>query len=183
MLGFFDKLGQPPPRPRGTMTPNSIQTLINKLGLAPHPEGGFYRETFRSPMRLGGLPVGGPRNASTAIYYLLPAGTFSALHRVRGADEVWHFYRGDALEVHLLSDDGEHTVRRLGADLEAGEVPQVVVPAGVWQAAIPLGASYSLCGCTVAPGFEFADFDMPSRGELRAKFPVLATVIDQLTRP
>jgi predicted cupin superfamily sugar epimerase len=113
---------------------------------------------------------------------LLPAGTFSALHRVRGADEVWHFYRGDALEVHLLTDAAEHTVTRLGADLGAGEVPQVVVRSGLWQAAIPLGASYSLCGCTVAPGFDFADFDMPSRSELQAKFPAWATLIERLTR-
>ena len=102
---------------------------------------------------------------------------------MRGADEVWHFYRGDALELHLLTDAVEHTVTRLGADFGAGEVPQAVVPAGVWQAAIPLGPSYSLCGCTVAPGFDFADFDMPSRSDLQAKFPTLATLIERLARP
>src|SRR5262249_4397725 len=104
-----------------------IQDLIRSLALSPHPEGGFYRETFRSPLCLSGLPRG-PRAASTAIYYLLPAGTFSALHRV-AADEVWHHYDGDPVDLHLLDEGGGHAVARLGRDLGAGERPQVVVPA------------------------------------------------------
>src|SRR5262249_34295305 len=144
--------------------------IVQALGLMPHPEGGFYRETFRSPLQIQSPLHAGARNASTAIYFLLPAGTFSALHRVRGSDELWHFYAGDPLELYLLGPAGTRSIR-LGADLRAGQVPQAVVPAGVLQAAMPLGTRYSLCGCTVAPGFDFADFDLPKRDELLASFP------------
>jgi predicted cupin superfamily sugar epimerase len=156
------------------------RVLIETLGLIPHPEGGYYRETFRAPLRLEGLPHGAPRAASTGIYYLLPAGTLSALHRV-GSDEVWHYYDGDPLELHTLDAAGVHTVTRLGRDLAAGERPQHVVPAGVWQAARPLGQRFTLCGCTVAPGFDFADFEMPSRAELQPLFPAHRALLEQLT--
>jgi predicted cupin superfamily sugar epimerase len=158
---------------------------IATLGLAPHPEGGFFRETFRAPS-LVSTPQG-ERAASTAIYFLLPAGTFSALHRVR-SDESWHHYDGDPIALHTIGDDGIHAVVRLGRDLATGERPQHVVRAGVWQAAVPLGApgapgvGYALCGCIVAPGFDFADFEMPGREELTRLFPALRAVIQQLTR-
>lgn len=158
------------------------EQIIKKLNLQPHPEGGYYRETFRSPLILNNLPHGGQRNASTTIYYLLPAGMFSALHRVRLADEVWHHYDGDPVELHLITDAGVYSVVRLGKNLDAGEVPQVVVPANVWQAAVPEGSAYSLCGCTVAPGFDFADFEMPSRAELLARFPTQPELITKLTK-
>jgi uncharacterized protein len=163
-----------------TMHPDAAR-LVEALGLAPHPEGGFYRETFRAPLTLAGLPHGAPRAASTAIYFLLPAGTFSALHRV-ASDEAWHHYDGDAIELHTIDDRGAHAVARLGKDVARGERPQHVVPAGVWQAAVPVGDRFALCGCTVAPGFDFADFEMPSRAELAARFPALDTVIGHLTR-
>jgi predicted cupin superfamily sugar epimerase len=126
------------------------------LGLSPHPEGGFYRETFRAPSPDGG------RGASTAIYYLLPEGETSAWHRVVDADEVWHHYAGAALELTLWDGRERRTVR-LGKDLAAGESPQAVVPAGVWQAARPLGG-WVLAGCTVAPAFQFEAFEMAPPG-------------------
>jgi len=129
------------------------EAIIGRLGLQPHPEGGHYRETFRDS-------ASGPggRAASTAIYYLLRAGEVSGWHRV-DAVEVWHWYSGAALELGL-SKDGQTSERlRLGPDLASGERPQIVVPAGVWQNAVSRGA-YTLVGCTVAPGFEFAGFEM-----------------------
>src|SRR5580704_14343851 len=133
---------------------DDARAVVGALGLSPHPEGGFFRETFRAPLAVDAPQ--GARAASTAIYFLLPAGSFSALHRVT-SDEVWHHYDGDPVELHTLRDDGEARVVRLGRDLARGDRPQFVVPAGVWQAAVPVGARFALCGCTVSPGFEFAD--------------------------
>lgn len=127
------------------------ERLISALALQPHPEGGFYRETFRSPLIVH--TDKGPRAASTAIYFLLPAGSFSRFHRCFG-DEVWHFYDGDPLELHVLVGDA-HRVYTLDHSR-----PQAVVPSGAWQAARCLGERHSLVGCTVAPGFEFADFEL-----------------------
>jgi predicted cupin superfamily sugar epimerase len=154
------------------------RAIIELLGLAPHPEGGFYREMFRSPLDVDTQE--GHRAASTAIYFLLPGGTLSALHRVR-SDEVWHHYGGDPVALHILRD-GSHQILRLGRDLAGGERPQQVVVAGVLQAAVPSGSDYALCGCTVAPGFDFADFEMPSRAELTAQMPALRDAIAKLTR-
>jgi predicted cupin superfamily sugar epimerase len=156
--------------------------VVQLLGLAPHPEGGFYRETHRGTLSLTGLPHGAPRSAHTAIYFLLPAGAFSAFHRV-ASDEVWHHYDGDPLELHTLGDAGAYELVVLGRDLASGERPQHVVRAGVWQAAAPRGGRFALCGCTVAPGFDFADFEMPPRAELLAAFPACADVVTRLTRP
>ena len=134
--------------------------VIARLGLARHPEGGWFRETFRDPAPAGGA---GGRDASTAIYYLLERGERSAWHRVTDAAEVWHYYAGAPLDL-TLSADGKTTERhRLGPDLGAGERPQIVVPAGVWQAAESLG-DWTLIGCTVAPGFEFASFELAPDG-------------------
>ncbi len=158
---------------------DDARAVVGALGLTPHPEGGYYRETFRAPVAVGAPQ--GSRAASTAIYFLLPAGSFSALHRVK-SDEVWHHYDGDAVEIYTLQDDGAHCVTRLGRDLGRGERPQLVVPAGVWQAAVPVGSRYALCGCTVAPGFEFADFEMPQRADLVARFPEVRELVERLTR-
>jgi len=156
------------------------QSIVDRLQLRPHPEGGYYRETFRSEL-FGRGSSGQPRAASTAIYFLLPAGTFSALHRV-SSDEVWHHYAGDPVDLHLIREAGEHEVVRLGANLLAGEVPQIVVPAHVWQAALPVGDRYALCGCTVAPGFDFADFELPKRAALRVLFPQHEALLQRLSR-
>lgn len=130
--------------------------LIALLGLEPHPEGGHYRETFRDA-RGDGL-----RAHSTAIYFLLRSGEISRWHRVDAA-EIWHFHRGAALEI-AIAETGKPTLRQiLGNDVENGERPQIVVPARAWQSARPLGG-YALVGCTVAPGFEFAGFELAPDG-------------------
>jgi predicted cupin superfamily sugar epimerase len=152
---------------------------IEALGLDPHPEGGLFRETFRAS-EVVSRPEG-IRAASTAIYFLLPAGSFSAIHRVR-SDEVWHHYAGDPLELHTIDSAGVHALVLLGKTLPR-ERPQHVVPAGTWQGAVPAGSRFTLCGCTVAPGFDFADFEMPARAELLERFPRHAALIERLTRP
>jgi predicted cupin superfamily sugar epimerase len=155
------------------------QAIVEQLGLKPHPEGGFFRETFRAPRTVS--TAHGERAASTAIYFLLPAGSFSALHRVR-SDEVWHHYAGDPLDLYVLDEETGPRAVRLGSSLAAGERPQYVVHAGVWQAAVPAGERFTLCGCTVAPGFDFADFEMPPRADLLARLPQHRTWVERLTR-
>jgi predicted cupin superfamily sugar epimerase len=126
--------------------------IVRLLGLEPHPEGGHFRETFRD------APEGGGRAHSTAIYYLLKRGERSHWHRV-DATEVWHFYAGAPLSLGIAPEGGAHEAVTLGPDLAAGERPQAVVPARAWQSAESLG-EWTLIGCTVAPGFEFAGFEM-----------------------
>lgn len=159
--------------------------LIERLKLLPHPEGGYFRETYRAPLQLSAPSLAphfiGARAASTAIYYLLAAGDRSRLHRIR-SDEVWHFYRGDPLQVVELTAAGDVAVTLLGNDIAAGQVPQHVVPAGHWFGACPApGSAYSLVGCTVAPGFDFADFEMAERGALLAAHPRAHDWIMRLT--
>lgn len=136
----------------GAKTMVSPEAIIDELGLQPHPEGGWYAETFRDN-------EGGDRGHSSAIYFLLKAGEESAWHRVRDAAEVWHHYSGAALRLQLSNDMRNVETLILGNDLMAGERPQHVVPAGIWQRAKSLG-DWTLVGCTVAPGFEFAAFEM-----------------------
>jgi predicted cupin superfamily sugar epimerase len=155
--------------------------VVRALSLTPHPEGGFYRETFRARLAVPSANGIGPRAASTAIYFLLPAGGLSALHRVR-SDEVWHHYDGDPVELHTIDADGAHATVVLGSSLLRGERPQHVVPAGTWQAAVARGERYALCGCTVSPGFDFVDFEMPSRHQMLRLFPELRPTIERLTR-
>lgn len=131
--------------------------VVELLGLAPHPEGGWYRETFRDS-----ILVTDGRAASSAIYFLLAAGQRSRWHRVDAA-EVWHWHAGAALELNIAPPEGLATRLRLGASLVAGERPQAIVPAGYWQQAESLGA-WTLVGCTVAPAFEFAHFEMAPKG-------------------
>lgn len=138
--------------------------------MLPHPEGGFYREMFRSPVPVT-LPDGRVRSASTAILYLLPADEWSAWHRVM-ADEVWHHYEGAPLRLYRLGQDDVVLNR---------EQPQAVVGAGTWQAAEPAGGAV-LCGCTVAPGFEFEDFELGRRDLLLRDFPADQTLIDRFIR-
>lgn len=135
--------------------PSSAADIIRKLDLKPHPEGGHYRETFRDPRTVGG------RAASTAIYFLLARGERSHWHRV-DAVETWHYYAGDPLKLEIV-DGAKEMIVRLGPDVHADEVPQAVVPAHAWQAAETLG-DWTLCGCTVAPGFEFTGFELAPKG-------------------
>lgn len=134
----------------------NARQIIDALDLAPHPEGGWYRETWR-----GGQGPGG-RAAGTAIYYLLQAGQVSRWHRVDAA-EIWHWYAGSALELSLSPDGIRRQTIRLGPGIADGQRPQAIVPEGCWQAARPLG-DYSLVGCTVSPGFEFSGFEMAPEG-------------------
>lgn len=161
-----------------------IESIIAALGLAPHPEGGWYRETYRDTLRLPGaaLPRGAPRSASTAILYLLDAGSFSALHRI-ASDEVWHFHLGDPLIVHVLHEDGRREDLRLGRDILGGDLVQAVVPRGAWFGArLAEGGRFALVGCTVAPGFDFADFELAERAVLVARMPEHAALIAAMTR-
>jgi uncharacterized protein len=162
------------------------QHWIYRLHLQPHPEGGYYRETYRAPLTLprAALPNhGGDRSASTAIYFLLAGDAFSAFHRIR-SDELWHFYSGSALIVHVITPAGEYRQLLLGNNAAAGEQFQNIVPAGCWFASSlhdPTD-SYSLVGCTVSPGFDFADFEMAKRNELLAQYPQHRAIIERLTR-
>jgi predicted cupin superfamily sugar epimerase len=165
-------------------TEESAEQIIQRLGLVPHPEGGYYAETFRSKDTVT-LSDGRRRAAGTAIYFLLPEGAFSALHRV-AADEAWHHYTGAPLELITISPEGVPYRILLGSDLAAGQRPQHVVPAGHWQGARPLpmgnaGFNFSLVGCTVAPGFDFADFEMPGQPELLTLFPEHRELILEFT--
>lgn len=164
---------------------NSARDWIHHLGLQPHPEGGYFRETYRSAESISHqhLPVrfAGSRSFSTAIYFLLEAGQHSAFHRIR-SDEAWHLYAGGPLEIFAITPTGELIRHRLGLDLAQGEQPQLVIPAGHWFASRPDHAvPYALVGCTVAPGFDFADFEMGSRPELLRQFPAHGTLIHELT--
>ena len=159
---------------------------IEKLQLEAHPEGGYFRQTYRSEVSIAreALPLGfaGARAASTAIYFLLEGENFSAFHRLR-SDEVWHFYAGDPLIVHVIEPDGKYSSILLGRDLDAGQALQAVVPAGCWFAShVADWKSFAVVGCTVAPGFDFGDFEMGKRAELVARYPQHRELIERLTR-
>lgn len=159
---------------------------IEKLGLVPHPEGGWFRETYRSSetIPVTGLPerFGGQRSFSTAIYFLLERGQFSALHRIK-SDELWFFHLGGPMSIHCIADDGQHHVTRLGSSPDRSESLQLMVPAGSWFGAQPLGPGpFSLVSCTVAPGFDFSDFEMGDRDALVKMFSSHREIIERLTR-
>ena len=163
----------------------SADFWVDKLGLKSHPEGGYYREVYRSPETIpsSGLPdrFAGPRVCSTSIYFLLRDNQFSALHRIK-SDEIWHFYAGSPLTIHTIDSVGDHTEHRLGPNPDAGESFQVVIPAGSWYGAdLSTSDSYALVGGTVAPGFDFADFEMADRSDLLEIYPQHAQIITRLT--
>ncbi len=154
--------------------------IVRTLGLTPHPEGGFYRETYRAS-GLVDTPRG-PRAASTAILFLVTRGSFSALHRI-ASDEAWFFHAGATLRISVITPDGVAHDHRLGLDLTSGARPQAVVPAGAWFGSRVEGdGDWALVSCTVAPGFDFADFELGSRAALRAQFPAHSDLIEGLTR-
>lgn len=165
---------------------DDARDIVQRFGLMPHPEGGYYREIHRSGVTVEhpGIPAGrdARRSGGTFIYFLLADGDFSAFHRVRWSDEIWHLYAGGPLEVHLIDDHGRHSERLLTSDLVTGE-PATVVDAGCWQATrLAPGAKWAFTGCTVSPGFDFSDFDMPTTDELLAAHPEHGAIIRQLTR-
>ena len=155
--------------------------LIGRFALQPHPEGGFFRETYRSAATVSREGSGETRSASTAIYYLLCDGAHSAWHRIK-SDEVWHFYAGEPLLVHVLDETGKLTSHRLGNPLtHPGAVFQAVVSAGLWFAAeCEDPATFALVGCTVAPGFEFSEFELAEVDALRSAYPTHAEFIARL---
>jgi predicted cupin superfamily sugar epimerase len=153
----------------------NAQNYIKTLALLPHPEGGYYKETYRSEEKIS-LPQG-ERNYSTAIYFLLEEGNFSAFHKIK-SDELWHFYAGDVLEVIEITKEGKLKITELGPDNF-----QYCVPAGNWFGSrVKEGGKFSLVGCTVAPGFDFKDFEMAERDALLKEFPEHASIIKELTR-
>jgi predicted cupin superfamily sugar epimerase len=159
---------------------------ISRLNLTKHPEGGYYRSTYASPVWIAqsALPPGftGSRLASTAIYFLVDGSNFSAFHRLQ-SDEVWHFYAGSALAIHVIAPDGRASEIRLGGDPESGESFQGVVKAGCWFGArVKDRQSFALVGCTMAPGFDFEDFELATRAELTGLFPQHRDLIERLTR-
>jgi predicted cupin superfamily sugar epimerase len=158
--------------------------LIKTFSLLPHPEGGYYKETYRSAELIETSSKEFPhqRNYSTAIYFLIERDNFSALHRIK-SDEVWHFYEGDALEVIEIDLKGNLIRTQVGKDLSKWQTFQYTVKAGHWFGSRVLkGGEFSFVGCTVSPGFDFKDFEMASCKDLCKQFPQHKTIIEELTR-
>lgn len=165
-----------------TMNGNQIITLFD---LTKHPEGGYYKETYRSKGEILSENLGnnfeGNRNYCTSIYFLLTSDTFSAFHKI-SQDEIWHFYTGTPLKLHLISPDGNYSFVLIGNNFLNDEIPQFTVPAHYYFAAeVVEKDSFSFVGCTVSPGFDFRDFVLPSCEELSKEFPEHTKIIAQLT--
>ena len=164
----------------------TAKDYINYYQLKPHPEGGYYKETYRAPGYISKevLPTGfgWARNFSTAIYFLLLQNNFSAFHRIQ-SDECWHFYAGGRLDIFIIHTDGQMETIYLGQNIIIGEKFQHVVPAGCWFASKPAeGSLYSFAGCTVAPGFDFEDFELADAASLIQLYPQHSALIKHLTR-
>ncbi|MBX9893304.1 MAG: cupin domain-containing protein [Chitinophagaceae bacterium] len=168
------------------MSNHAIQQLVDTYSLLPHPEGGFYKETYRSADSIAfdkGIDrFDGERSMATAIYFLISSENFSAFHRIK-SDELWHFYAGGSLLVHVLHEDGRYEQIKVGNNPAAGEVFQAVVPAGAWFASeCAPEVAFSFVGCTVSPGFDFADFELAYADALIQSYPDHATLIQRLCR-
>ncbi len=164
----------------------TVQQLIQQYNLQPHPEGGWYKESYKSIEHISAdaLPerFSGKRVFSTAIYFLLTQGNFSAFHRIK-SDECWHFYAGDPLLVYVLQPNGTLHIVHLGNNIEKGQVFQYVVPANCWFASMPApSSSFCFVGCTVAPGFDFVDFELANATALSALYPQHQNFITTLCR-
>ncbi len=164
----------------------TAQEIIDRLALQPHPEGGYFRESYRSELLIASAgnseAFPGGRCFGTAIYFLLCGEDFSALHRLR-SDEIWHFYQGSTLTICSIDPAGSLSRDRLGLDIAGGESPQLVVKAGCWFGAyLDDTSSYALVGCTVSPGFDFRDFEMGRRDQLCSAYPQNVDLIERLTR-
>ena len=163
-----------------------INLLIQKYNLEPHPEGGWYKQTYKSNEQIApeALPerFSARRAFSTAIYFLLERGNFSAFHRIK-SDECWHFYAGEPLFIYIIEQTGELKIISLGNDHEKGQSFQYVVPANCWFASRPAPESeYCFVGCTVSPGFEFDDFELANATELSTIYPQHKPIIIELCR-
>lgn len=162
----------------------SAEYWIDQLALQPHPEGGYYRETYRATenIQVCGLPLRftSPRSFSTAIYFLLRSEDVSFFHRIK-SDELWHFHFGSTLHIYILQDD-ELSILKLGSAPEQGDSLQVTIPANCWFGAkVAAPYTYTLSSCTVAPGFDFKDFQMAHRDQLLQEFPRHEKVITEMT--
>jgi len=163
-----------------------VNTLIQRYGLEPHPEGGWFKQTYKSNEQIAAdaLPerFSASRAFSTAIYFLLEKGNFSAFHRIK-SDECWHFYAGDPLLIYIIEQNGELKVISLGSDHEKGQSFQYIVPANCWFASRPAPESkYCFVGCTVSPGFEFEDFELADATELAIMYSQHKSIIIELCR-
>ena len=157
----------------------NAEDSINKLEMLPHPEGGYYKETYRSEEQTINKE-GNKRNTSTAIYFLLENNNISRFHRIK-SDELWFFHQGNAIEIVSIKNNKLVSIT-LGNDIDKGEVPQAVIPANVWFASsVKDGSGFGLVSCTVAPGFDFADFEMAKQDELLQEYPMLESVIKKYT--
>ncbi|SCY81727.1 cupin domain-containing protein [Desulfoluna spongiiphila] len=161
-----------------------VHELIAALDLTPHPEGGYYRETYKSGLCFDAMAENpsfpGRRSTGAAIYFLLEGRDISRMHRIK-ADELWHFYEGTPLTVHVIHPDGTLEDIRLGSDIARGETFQALVKAGCWFGASLEGDGHALVGCTTHPGFEFEDFEMAERDDLLSQWPEHEAVIRKLT--
>jgi uncharacterized protein len=166
------------------MNRHTAESWIEHLGLTPHPEGGYYIETYRSDEE---IPSGvladrsDSRALSTCIYYLLRSGDVSHFHRLK-SDEIWHFYDGSSAVIYFINSLGERSSVKIGLDLEQGDRPQLLIPKGTWFAAeVDASNSFILVGCTVAPGFDFQDFELADRSGLLSQYPQHRELIEHLT--
>ena len=164
----------------------TAEKLIAQYSLLPHPEGGWYKETYRSSNLISKSTLPSyfteGRVFSTAIYFLLEQGNFSAFHKIK-SDECWHFYAGQTLLVYVINAEGKLDIIKLGNEIENGEVFQYVVPANCWFASIPADhAEFCFVGCTVSPGFDFNDFELAKANDLIIEFPNLSDEIKKLCR-
>ncbi|GAA3598118.1 cupin domain-containing protein [Flavivirga amylovorans] len=165
---------------------STIQDIVDQLELQPHPEGGYFKEVYRSNGLINednlGEDFSGQRNYATSIYFLLTSESFSAFHRIK-QDEIWHFYKGSPIKLHIISNDGIYSNTIIGNNMEKGQHPQFVVKAKDWFAAEVIDKNaYALVGCTVSPGFDFKDFELPERDTLISKFPEHKNIITAFSR-
>lgn len=167
------------------MIEQQIKKIINQLNLTPHPEGGYFKETYRNEGVIqpesdeSFYPVG--RHFSTAIYYLLEGTDTSSFHRIK-SDETWHFYNGSPATIHIIHPDSLYEARYLGSDLSKGQSYQITIPGGSWfGVSVDKADSYLLAGCTVSPGFDFDDFEIGDSYKLKQAFPEHAAIIERLS--
>ena len=161
----------------------SSEIWIKKLGLTPHPEGGYFKEVYRSNEAIPNTALperySGNRAYATSIYFLLEGNQFSAWHILQ-SDEIWYFSCGSHLYIHIMDNNGNYTKHSLGTDIEKGEEPQIIIPKQSWFAAeVANKESYSLVSCAVAPGFDFADFELGSKEDLKKQFPQHKEIINK----
>lgn len=160
--------------------------IVERLDLKMHPEGGYFKEVYRSAEEINknSLPkrFSGNRNFCTSIYFLLAGNDKSHFHKIK-SDEIWHFYAGTTIVIHLIDMNGNYKCERVGNCLEINEIPQFVVPHNVWFAAeVENKNSFALVGCTVSPGFDFSDFELAKRNELLEMFPIHSKIINEFTK-